>query len=291
MLKNNSSQYVASRSLCNIETNKGPFRITTYSGKQFLTGNSIQSDRPHVHDSLRGQEGAFTTDSVFRPPYLSSSFPLPSFPFSLSNFFVFNSDVGRFSFGGSPFLPPRTSVMPLIPFHDSLSLAPRFSAQQTEFNGKLNVSISSNQISSNGRGMLNGKAYISRNVYKSIVRFLYVCVQKNKEDITQILKEAGFSGDEIEKCFIKLKDYNDSVKAQNSKKNSQAVVRKLAKERSSRTYVLRETLYAMVQNSKNGRLGRISERNKRIYNDVCEYYYNEIVKSIGKSSQSKSFIL
>lgn len=278
-------------SLCNPEKTKGPFQITTYGEKQALTTNPIQSNSSHVFDSLRGQQGAFQPASVFRSPCPSSSFSLPSFPFSLPSLFIFNPDAQRFSFGSSPFFPPRTSVVPIVPFHESPSFAPRFSAQQTEFCGNINISINSNQGSSNGRGILSGKAYISRNVYKSIVRFLFICVQKNREDITQILKESGFSGDDIDKCFIKLRDYNDSVKAQNSKKNSQAVIRKMAKERSARTYVLRETLYAMLQNSKNGRLGRISERNKRIYRDVCEYYYNEIVKSIGKSSQSKSFIL
>eukprot|EP00826_Nyctotherus_ovalis_P024961 TRINITY_DN1926_c0_g1_i6.p1 TRINITY_DN1926_c0_g1~~TRINITY_DN1926_c0_g1_i6.p1 ORF type:complete len:149 (+),score=38.44 TRINITY_DN1926_c0_g1_i6:77-523(+) len=140
-------------------------------------------------------------------------------------------------------------------------------------------------------GKLSGKAYISRNVYKSIVRFLFTCVQKNKEQMTEILKKAEFGDGEIEKCFAKLRSYNDSIRAQNSKKNSQAVVKKIVKESSARTYVLRETLYAMMQNSKMGKLGRISERNKNVYNEVCEYYYDEIAKSIGQSPQTKIFAL
>lgn len=281
------------------ETSRAATGIAAFTQGSSSPASSREFRENFMLNLLQSKPGA-----IQRVPQLHPSFPAPNFasqppffPLPFPNFFVPNPGMTRFPIGYSPFYPQRTSVCPFVPLRTQSAFAPSGSEsvceQPTELAGNKSHSVilSNGSVSGRAKGKLSGKAYISRNVYKSIVRFLFTCVQKNKEQMTEILKKAEFSDGEIEKCFTKLRSYNDSIRAQSSKKNSQAVVKKIVKESSARTYVLRETLYAMMQNSTTGKLGRISERNKNVYHEVCEYYYDEIVKSIGQSPQTKTFAL
>ena len=141
------------------------------------------------------------------------------------------------------------------------------------------------------KSLLSGKAYKSRNVYKSIIRHLFSYIRKNREDIIRILTEAGFSMQDIEHGFFKINYYNDLEREQSNKKNSQATIKKMVTKRSIYTYILRETLNTMLYNWSQGKFGKVSESNSEVYKDVCKYFYDEAVKTSGQSAQGRSFFL
>ncbi len=141
------------------------------------------------------------------------------------------------------------------------------------------------------KNLLSGKAYKSRNVYKSIVRHLFSYIRKNREDIIRILKDAGFSMTEIEHSFFKINYYNDLEREQSNKKNSQATIKKMVSKRTIYTYILRETLNTMMHNWEQGKLGKVSESNSEVYKDVCKYFYDEAVKMTGQPAQGRTFYL
>jgi len=272
-----------------VEMSKGPFIITTYNAKHIKTTELKPSNENPMIESFHFGKNIYSENPTPSYSHPNSSFPAPLY---IPSFLLVNSSFGKLPMIYNPHFAPQPELISLTPFISEPEQISNPCIQQPGLCTNSNPSLPQNQRpSGNRKGILSGKAYVSRNVYKSIVRFLFICVQKNREGVTQILEDAGFTNEEIEKCFKKLKGYNESVKAQNSKKNSQALIRKIVKESSARTYVLRETLYAMLKNSRVGKLGRISERNKEVYDDVCKYYYNEIVKSIGQSAQSNSFLL
>lgn len=140
------------------------------------------------------------------------------------------------------------------------------------------------------KGILAGKAYASRNVYKAILRYLQLYVKKNAAEVYRVLKETGFKNEEIAECFNVIRHYSILEFYQGSKKNAQSIIRKMASDACIFTYVLREALNAMLQNWNNGKLGKISEASSSVYKEVCGHYYSEMVKLIGQSAQGKSFI-
>jgi hypothetical protein len=276
----------------NAKSSKGPFIITTSNVNQTKTTNCRPlQENPMTH--LLHSKQCASPENLMAYYSFPTSFSHSSFspPLYIPRFLMINPELGKLPMTYNLHYASQPALTSLTPFLSESKPVSNICASQPGLPTNPNLFPSRNQRSANPKGILSGKAYVSRNVYKSIVRFLFICVQKNHEAITEILHNAGFSNETIEKCFKKLKGYNESVKAQNSKKNSQSLIRKIVRESSARTYVLRETLYAMLQNSKLGKLGRISERNKQVYNDVCKYYYNEIIESIGQSTQVKSFAL
>lgn len=152
-------------------------------------------------------------------------------------------------------------------------------------------SLDSLEDTPKSKSLLSGKAYQSRNVYKSIVRHLFSYIRKNREDIIRILTEAGFSMQDIEHGFFKINYYNDLEREQSNKKNSQSTIKKMATKRTIYTYILRETLNTMLHNWSVGKFGKVSESNSLVYKDVCKYFYDETVKVLGQPAQGRTFFL
>lgn len=138
---------------------------------------------------------------------------------------------------------------------------------------------------------LCGKAYESRNVYKSIVRHLFLYVKKNEDDIRIILEEAGFSSKDIKECFNELEQHDKSVKSQSFRINPQVIIKRMIGTNSIRAHVLRETLFAMLHNLERGKLGRVTRKNTAIYKYVCSHYYEEAVKITNQRSKARTLFL
>jgi len=221
--------------------------------------------------------------------------------------------MGTFSFMPHPFIRPSgPSFLPLIPpYHFPGNPIPPFIPQDAMLNpphGPSSViqpenvanivkaqpadsSLGSLDEPPKAKNLLSGKAYKSRNVYKSIIRHLFSYIRKNREDIIRILRDAGFSMPEIEHGFFKVNYYNDLEREQSIKKNSQATIKKMVSKKTIYTYILRETLNTMLHNWDSGKLGKVSETNSEVYKDVCKYFYEEAVRVTGQSAQGRTFSL
>ena len=182
---------------------------------------------------------------------LKTSAPLPSFA---STFTINNDSLSQFPKPKLFALPQNlNNYLPinfffLFPFLIDSKFPNKL--LMNENNSPMNKDIINIVTQKNKKGgkLLYGKAYESRNVYKSIVRFLSVYTNKNSTDIIRILKEARFKDNDIEKCFLKMKKYGEISKSQISQKNFQFLIKKIVMNLSPHTYVLRETLQAIMIN-------------------------------------------
>lgn len=138
---------------------------------------------------------------------------------------------------------------------------------------------------------LSVNAYKRRNVYKSIVRHMFSYIRKNRESILRVLEGNGFTMPQIEHAFFKVNYLNDLERQKGKSKKSQTTVKKMLQKKTIYTFILRETLYAMMQNWKQGKTGKISQENLTIYKEVCESYYNKCVQVLAQSAQGASFQL
>lgn len=126
----------------------------------------------------------------------------------------------------------------------------------------------------------SGGAYKRRNVYKSIVRHMFSYIRKNRDGIIKILLAAGYPMNEIEHAFFEVSCYNDLEQQRGNKKQSQTTIRKMVDKPTIYTYILRETLNAMIKGWNEGKHGKVATKNLATYRDVCLAYYNEAVKTI-----------
>ena len=85
-----------------------------------------------------------------------------------------------------------------------------------------------------------GNAYKSRNVYKFIVRQLYIYSMKNINIIKGVLENNGFSSTQIDEAFEKANYYFKLEKTINSKINFQGVLKEIVTHRDAISYILRE---------------------------------------------------
>ncbi len=138
---------------------------------------------------------------------------------------------------------------------------------------------------------LSVNAYRRRNVYKSIVRHMYSYVRKNRKDVVRVLELNGFSMSDIEHAFFKISHLNDLERQKGTSKKSQSTIKKMLQRKSIYTYILRETLFAMMQNWKLGKTGKISQENLIIYKEVCEKYYQKTVELLAQTAQGTSYQL
>jgi len=139
--------------------------------------------------------------------------------------------------------------------------------------------------------IIAGSAYRRRNVYKSIIRHMFSYVRKNREDITRVLKDAGFPLSEIEHAYCKINLYNDEERKKGSQKKSQNIVRNMVKETCIYTYILCETLYAMTLRWETGKMGKITRKNVNIYKEVTRKYYDECKKMLGRGAAGNNHLL
>lgn len=156
---------------------------------------------------------------------------------------------------------------------------------------KLDDSLDKIEETSSGKELIKGLSYESRNVYKSLIRHIFSYSRKNRESIVNILQKNGYTMPDIEHAFYKINCYNDSERDRTFKKKAQATIRKMMAIKSIYTFILRETLNGLLINWETGKLGKISQKNSKVYKDVCRNFYEETVKVIGEPAQGKTFKL
>lgn len=142
-----------------------------------------------------------------------------------------------------------------------------------------------------GEKPTSGGAYKRRNVYKSIVRHMFSYIRKNRDEIIRILLAAGYNMTEIEHAFFEVSCYNDMEQQKGNKKQSQSTIRKMVDQRTIYSYILRETLNAMIKNWDSGKHGKVATKNLATYRNVCISYYNEAVKVLTQEAQGTSYHL
>ena len=129
----------------------------------------------------------------------------------------------------------------------------------------------------------NSSAYMRRNVYKAIIRRMLSYIRGNKVEVLENLRSNGFELSSIEDAFHKVKSFNDLEKEKGNPKQSQVILKKIVEKRTPCTYILKETLRKMIEEWQNGKLGRISKDNLRIYKEVSAYYYDLTVQALNSS--------
>lgn len=128
-------------------------------------------------------------------------------------------------------------------------------------------------------------AYMRRNVYKAIIRRMLSYIRTNKVEVIEALRSKGFELSIIEDAFHKVKSFNDLEKEKGNPKQSQAILKKIVEKRTPCTYILKETLGKMMSEWGEGKLGRISKGNLRIYREVSVYYYQETIRTLNQTTK------
>lgn len=126
--------------------------------------------------------------------------------------------------------------------------------------------------------------YRSRNVFKSILRHMCTLVRTQRTDMVELLKQAGYTKVRIEHVFFKISQYKDIERDPENKKTYLLVCKMIAKK-SIYTYILKETLCDMIKKWDSGSQGRIASSNLHIYQELCNAYYNEAIKTLGEPMQ------
>lgn len=115
----------------------------------------------------------------------------------------------------------------------------------------------------------NQPAYKYRNVYKSVIRHLYVYTQDNKEKLQALLKEKGFGNVEIKTTFESIKGYKSEEAPKEIEKGAKFRVEGMLRDKSIITYILKATLEYMIEKWKNERYGQLYKVNSKIYIEAC----------------------
>lgn len=130
-----------------------------------------------------------------------------------------------------------------------------------------------------------------RYVYKCIVRHMNVYIRKNREDIVETLTKEGFSMRDIEHSFFIVSYHSDSVGKKGCDRTSLTIVNNMLAKVTIYTYILRETLYTILNTWSNGNIGKVSKKNIELYKNACQIFYDETVKALGKPAQGRNSVL
>jgi len=153
-------------------------------------------------------------------------------------------------------------------------------------------SLSEATIKPGCANILGGNAYRRRNVYKSIIKRMASYVINNKCDITSLLRKNGYSDSAMQHAFEKVTEYNGLEATKGEAKKSQVILMKMITQKSIYTFILRETLTTMLHEWEQGKIGRVSKRNLKIYKNVCTKFLKEANKVLeGVAGGSASHLL
>ena len=231
-------------------------------------------------------------------PKVVMGYPAPGFPYDYPH------GLTPPTFGLQPLssLAPMGTLNPLPQLNQDRRLVSQSStkssgsdkskpAYQGEMNDQGEESLSDLPEAELSNAPIDGKAYERRNVYKCIVRHIHTCMRKNREQMMQILKTAGYSIQNIEHAFIKVDGYSAVERQHEPKARSRILILKMLSKKTIYTYMLRETLNAMMQLWKQGKYGRVNKDNLIVYQHVCQNYYSEVVRILGKEAEGKQFVI
>jgi hypothetical protein len=152
-------------------------------------------------------------------------------------------------------------------------------------------SLSEVKESKTCKALFKGNSYKYRNIYKSIMRNMYICLRKNREELSDILTRRGFTMANIEHAYYKIDSYHDSERKKGKKKVAQSLIQKMLTKDTIYTHVLQETLNAMLACKEKGKLGRVEKTNFELYSKVCTEFYEETTRLLGHPAQSQTLEL
>jgi len=117
-----------------------------------------------------------------------------------------------------------------------------------------------------------GRGYKHRNVFKSIIRKMYGCVQTRRKKYLGLVSK-GFTRASIEGAFTRVATLKNAERKNGKKRTGMDLIKQAAQEHSVYTYILRDALDSMLKSWKADQLGRLTERNLETYRRVCNAYY------------------
>jgi hypothetical protein len=126
------------------------------------------------------------------------------------------------------------------------------------------------------RSKIDQPAYRYRNVYKSIIRHLYVYAQEHEKKLMTLLKNKGFKDKDVEKAFENIKKYKPIGIPKEIERGAKIKVEEIVKSKTALTYVLKETLIHMLDKWKNNKLGQLYKVNSTIYAEACNEFLVQI---------------
>lgn len=162
-----------------------------------------------------------------------------------------------------------------------VSVVPSISEAATKLSSIKSGNLSGNKdnLESVGDNLkTNGNAYKRRNVYKAIIRRMFSYIQKEKDSVVEMLRKIGFSMEEIDSAFLYIRHLNDLDKQKGKSKRPQNTINVILETKTIYTYILKETLWLMIQGWETGEKGKIMKDNVTIYKQVCEDYYNRCIE-------------
>ena len=127
------------------------------------------------------------------------------------------------------------------------------------------------------------KAYERRNVYKSIIRHTFKYIQKNKEKIFKSLIKERFTRGSIESAMERIAELAKQENERGQPKGSKKALHEMLQSKTIYAYILRESLAVMIEDWKNGIIGKVLQENLHVYKQVCEEFYSRAMGLINKS--------
>lgn len=127
-------------------------------------------------------------------------------------------------------------------------------------------------------------SYMKRNVYKSILRAMLRYARSNEESMITELRDYKFSEEEIQKSLNVIKELNKKDEVWKNPKKSQNAINGMLTERTPCTYILKETLYSIMNNWTEGSVGRVSRNNLHTYKEVYQDFYNQSLMLLNSST-------
>lgn len=116
---------------------------------------------------------------------------------------------------------------------------------------------------------VNQPAYRYRNVYKSVIRHLYVYVQGNGSNLAKSLAQRGYGEETIAACFATIKSFKPEGLPKEIENGAKMRVEEILKAKSVFVYILKETLEHMISKLKTEEYGQLHRTNSEMYVEAC----------------------
>lgn len=179
---------------------------------------------------------------------------------------------------------------PLAIEHIPIHSAPRTSILEEQKEDK-EESLENLPESSICKKLFKGNSYNCRNIYKSILRNMHSYLKNNRDFNEKMLKDSGYTREKIEHAIIKVTYYNENERKRGNNKIAQSLINKILWKKTIYAYILRETLFAMVQYAEKGKLNKVAEKNSPTYIESCKKIYEETVKLLSQEAQGHGLII
>eukprot|EP00826_Nyctotherus_ovalis_P053823 TRINITY_DN7023_c0_g3_i3.p1 TRINITY_DN7023_c0_g3~~TRINITY_DN7023_c0_g3_i3.p1 ORF type:complete len:134 (-),score=22.16 TRINITY_DN7023_c0_g3_i3:221-622(-) len=116
---------------------------------------------------------------------------------------------------------------------------------------------------------VNQPAYKYRNVYKSIIRHLYVNVQTNRRVLAHSLAQRGYGEETIAACFATIMSFKPEGLPKEIENGAKMRVEGILKGKSIFVYILKETLEHMINKLKTKEYEQMHRTNSEMYVEAC----------------------